>query len=66
MTDDHPDTADESIAVKRDRLETIISQLEDGDVSLERATELHAEGEALLDDLEDDLDIGDGDVIEKA
>ncbi|WP_415380450.1 exodeoxyribonuclease VII small subunit [Halosimplex sp. TS25] len=66
MTDDTATPKDESIAAKTDRLETIIAQLEDGEVSLERAQELHAEGESLLEELEDELDIGDGEVFEHA
>lgn len=55
---------DDSIAEKTDRLEQIISQLEGDDVSLERANELHAEGKELLEELEAELDVGDGEVIE--
>lgn len=54
-----------SIADKTDRLEQIIDQLEAGDVSLERANELHAEGKKLLEELEGELDVGDGDVLEQ-
>ncbi|WP_436908985.1 exodeoxyribonuclease VII small subunit [Halosimplex marinum] len=58
MTDDS--SSPDSIAAKTDRLEAIITQLEDGEVSLERAQELHAEGEALLENLESDLELRDG------
>ena len=51
------------IAEKTDRLEAIIVQLEDREVSLERAKELHAEGQKLLEALEAQLDIGDGEVV---
>lgn len=54
------DDATEQIAQKRERLETIIDQLEDGEVSLERAKELHTEGKELIQELETDLDLGDG------
>jgi ElaB/YqjD/DUF883 family membrane-anchored ribosome-binding protein len=39
--------------------------LEDGEVSLERAKELREEGEELLAELRTDLDVGDGNVIER-
>jgi len=56
---------DETIADKTDRLEQIIDQLEDGDVSLERANELHAEGTELIAELESELAVGDGEVIDR-
>ncbi|WP_248516272.1 exodeoxyribonuclease VII small subunit [Salinarchaeum laminariae] len=63
------DTADpttaaqpETIAEKRDRIETITEQLEDGEVSLERAKQLHEQGQTLIEDLRGDLDLGDGSV----
>jgi len=62
MTDDTPTS--ESIAAKTDRLEEIIAQLEDGEVSLERAQELRAEGEVLLKELDTELDIGKSEVTE--
>ncbi|WP_279629721.1 exodeoxyribonuclease VII small subunit [Haloarcula quadrata] len=46
-------------------LEQIIDQLEDGDVSLERANELHAEGTELIAELESELAVGDGEVIDR-
>jgi exodeoxyribonuclease VII small subunit len=55
-----------SIADKQDRLETIIAQLEDGEISLDRAKTLHEEGTALLDDLRQDLDLGEGTVTERS
>ncbi len=51
-----------SIGEKTTRLEEIIATLEDGEVSLERAQELHQEGQQLLEALGDDLEIGDGTV----
>jgi len=61
MTNDtQPETA--SIGEKTTRLEEIIATLEDGEVSLERAQELHQEGQQLLEALGDDLEIGDGTV----
>ncbi|MEF8814755.1 MAG: exodeoxyribonuclease VII small subunit [Halovenus sp.] len=56
---------DQTIADKTDRLEQIIEQLEDGDVSLERANELHAEGTELIAELESELAVGDGKVIDR-
>ncbi|WP_089816137.1 exodeoxyribonuclease VII small subunit [Halomicrobium zhouii] len=53
-----------SIGEKTERLEAIITQLEDGEVSLERANELHEEGQELLEDLDGALDIGDGTVLD--
>lgn len=52
----------EAIAQKRERIEEITEQLEDGEVSLERAKALHTEGKELLDSLRDDLDLSDGSV----
>ena len=56
---------EKSIGEKTKRLEAIITQLEDGEVSLERANELHAEGQELIDDLEEKLDIDDGEVVDR-
>lgn len=65
MTDSPQHTADvptEPIAQKRERIEEITEQLENGEVSLERAAELHAEGKELIEALEAELDLGDGSV----
>lgn len=65
MTDSSQPTSDvqtEAIAQKRERIEEITEQLEDGEVSLERAKELHAEGKELLASLRDELDLEDGSV----
>ena len=59
MTDNTP------ISDKVDRIETIIEQLEDGEVSLEEAQELRGEGKEILEELEGTLDVGDGDIIEQ-
>jgi exodeoxyribonuclease VII small subunit len=59
MTDNKP------INEKVDRIETIIEQLEAGEVSLEEAQELRAEGKEILDKLEETLDVGDGEIIEQ-
>lgn len=58
-------TTDTSIGEKVERIEDIIETLEEGDVSLERATELRDEGESLLAELRSDLDVGDGEVIRR-
>ena len=58
-------TDNNTISEKVDRIETIIKQLEDGDVSLEEAHELRAEGKEMLKELEETLDVGDGEVIEQ-
>lgn len=57
-------TTDGEIGAKMDRVRDIIEQLEDGEVSLERTKELHDEGKEILTDVESDLDLGDGSVIE--
>lgn len=65
MTDTTEPTTEEeteAIAQKRERIEEITEQLEDGEVSLERAKALHAEGKELIDALRDDLDLDDGTV----
>lgn len=54
-----------SIAEKTDRLEEIIAQLENGEVSLERAAELREEGQELIEELQGDLDIGGGEVLDR-
>lgn len=57
---------EKSIGEKTERLEEIIAQLEDGEISLERANELHAEGQELIEDLEGELEIGEGEVLERS
>ena len=59
MTDNTP------ISDKVHRIETIIEQLEEGDVSLEEAQELREEGKEVLEELEETLDVGDGEIIEQ-
>jgi len=59
MTDSTP------ISDKVARIETIIEQLEDGEVSLEEAQELREEGKEVLTDLEETLEVGDGEIIEQ-
>jgi exodeoxyribonuclease VII small subunit len=59
MTDNTP------ISDKVDRIEAIIEQLEDGEVSLEEAQELREEGKEILTELEETLAVGDGEIIEQ-
>ncbi|GAB7092543.1 hypothetical protein JCM18237_28140 [Halorubrum luteum] len=47
-----------------ERIETIIEQLESGDVSLAEARELRDEAKTLLENVQADLDVGDGTVEE--
>jgi len=65
MTDTPTTNPDASIGEKTERLEEIIDQLEAGEVSLERAQELHDEGQHLLQELEEELDLGNGNIIER-
>jgi exodeoxyribonuclease VII small subunit len=53
------------VSDKVDRVETIIKQLEDGEVSLEEAQELRDEGQELLAELEETLAVGDGEILEQ-
>lgn len=66
MTGHESHSTDDTIAEKTDRLETIIAELEDGDVSLERAQQLHEEGQNILDALSEELDIGEADIVERS
>jgi len=50
---------------KVDRIETVIEQLEDGEVSLEEAQELREEGKEVLIALEETLEVGDGEIIDQ-
>ena len=58
-------TENNSIGDKVDRIETIVERLDSGDVSLEEAQKLHKEGQTLLEELQADLDVGDGTIIEQ-
>lgn len=64
MTKTSTSDSDASISEKMERIRRIIKQLESGDVSLERAKELRDEGRELLSEVEADLDLGDGTIIE--
>ncbi|MDG5775269.1 exodeoxyribonuclease VII small subunit [Haloarculaceae archaeon H-GB11] len=65
MSDTPQPPTDAPIAEKMSRIRAIISQLEDGEVSLERAKALRDEGKDLLATVEGDLDPGDASVIER-
>jgi len=56
------DPIDETV----DRVETIIEQLEAGDVTLAEAEELHAEGRERIEELRETLEVGDGEVTERS
>lgn len=57
--------ADEwGISERIDRPEAIAETLEDGEIGLERAKELRAEGDEQLEVLREELDVGDGEIIE--
>lgn len=57
---------DTSATIERrvERIETIIEELESADVSLGEARELRDEAKTLLEDVQADLDVGDGTVEE--
>jgi len=57
-------TQETPINEKVDRIETIVERIENGDISLEEAQRLHEEGQTLLKELQDDLEVGHGEVIE--
>lgn len=58
-------TEETPLGEKVNRVETIIETLEDDDISLEHARELHEEGQDLLEQLQNDLAVGDGELIEQ-
>lgn len=58
-------TDESTISETVNRVETIIETLEDGEVSLERAQQLREEGDELLAELREHLEVGDGEVIER-
>lgn len=53
---------DQEIKKRHERLMEIIRTLEEGDPSMEEARELREEAEALIDDLREQLVVGDGTV----
>ncbi len=58
-------TQNTPINKKVDRIESIVETLENGNVSLEEAQELHKEGQTLIEELQDELDVGDGTIVEQ-
>ena len=64
-TTPNSDSAGESISGNLERLDEIIAQLEDDDVSLERAQKLHSKGKQLLNELEHELDLGEGEITQR-
>lgn len=55
---------DLGIGGRIDRLEEIAEMLEEGEVGLETAKDLREEADDHLTALRDELDVGDGDIIE--
>lgn len=53
---------DTEINERTERVEEIIETLETGDIELEKAARLRAEAHELLDELEEHLAVGDGEV----
>lgn len=66
MTNTTTTTTDASIDEKQQRIETIIEQLEQEAVSLERAQKLRTEGTELIEALEEELTLGDGAITERS
>ncbi len=65
MPEDRPEEDDEwEIGDRIDRLEEIAEILEEGAIGLEDAKRLREEADEHLKSLRDDLDVGDGDIIE--
>jgi exonuclease VII small subunit len=59
MADPSPD-----VQARIERLEAIAETLEDGAVDLPRAKELREEADEHLHHLRDELDVGDGEIVE--
>jgi Exonuclease VII small subunit. len=55
---------DPGIGERIDRLEEIAETLEQGEIGLEQAKELREEADDHLESLRDDLDVGDGSIVE--
>lgn len=56
---------DEPISERVSEVEQIIEQLENSEVSLAEAKDLHTRGQDLLHELEQELDVGTGEVDER-
>ena len=65
MTDPTTTEVESDIGQKMNRIQEIIAQIEDGEISLDRAKQLRDEGKELLRDVEEQLDLGDASVIER-
>jgi len=65
MTDPTTTEVEGDIGQKMNRIQEIIAQIEDGEISLDRAKQLRDEGKELLRDVEEQLDLGDASVIER-
>lgn len=57
-------TSTDEIERRRKRVEEIIERLEGGEVALETAAELRAEGRTHLEELRELLDVGEGETLE--
>lgn len=57
-------TDSETLEQRVDRIEQIIERLESEELSLREATELRDEANELLEDLQTELDVGDGTITE--
>lgn len=54
----------DDIQSKIDRLETIAERLENGEVDLATAKDLREEADDHLQELRNELDVGDGEIVE--
>lgn len=64
MSSTSGDGAEWDIAARIERLEEIAETLEDDDIGLETAKELREEADDHLETLREELDVGDGEIIE--
>lgn len=64
MSSTSGDGTEWGIAARIERLEEIAETLEDGDIGLETAKELRKEADEHLETLREELDVGDGEIIE--
>lgn len=62
MTEQAP--TDLTIQERVDRIETIVEQLEAGDLSLEEGASLYEEGQRHIETLREDLEMGEGTVVD--
>lgn len=64
MSAEKPDEGEQTVEEQIDRLEEIAEILEEGEVGLEQAKELREEADDHLEALRNELDVGDGEIIE--